>query len=714
MNIDKKNEPELLIHFAGFTLDLQRRGLYRGQQRIHLTSKPLETLIYLAENRGRVVEKHDLLNAVWKDTFVTEDNLVHAIREIRRALGDKKDNPSFVQTVPRQGYRFVCEVSAEGTSLPGQAGVVSAQSPSRAGSGWRIPRWLWIAAPVVAIIAILALLLRVYDISDEKDSGSRGGRINKQITTGEFSCNKPAFSRDGKLILYVSSSEGTRGYGDLFIRQFPEGTALRITNRINPSGDLPVFTADGNHVVFSIPRVDQNGVRHHDLWKVPSLGGPPERFIEDSSGADFSPDGEWVAYTRHQSSEHGLCLSPVSAPDERVVVSAQSYTPRWSPSGEWLAYTTSDPNGADGDIWVCSVSRSTDGRAIISNQKQLTRDNKQIYGLTWTADNRSIIFASKRTGSAQLYLVSIANGSISPLLVGVGEYEAPSASPDGRTVMFHNKRLVNDLMMSTPDGISEAKHMTYGEFHRWSRISPSGDKLASVLREVDNSERLYITDLKTMEGSHLTERAAHHPCWIDKESVGFLSPDASKKNTEVLVVNTHTRETKTLTLFSGEANWLAIHPDRQRVAVVVKSPDGKESIVLRDLSSQGNATIHEGAEYEDLRWSPDGSALCWSKPGVSRNAPLVSGGIWLIEMGKTEPRLIAHDGYCPVWSGDGTSIYFTIREGRQGLWRYDLRQKKEHLIRSWEAVYYYDIVGSRLVFAQLKNDSQIYAISLNQ
>ena len=714
MNISEKKAPEPLIYFAGFTLDLLRRGLYQGPERIHLTSKPLETLIYLVENRGRIVEKQDLLNAVWKDTFVTEDNLVHAIREIRRALGDDKDNPRFVQTVPRQGYRFVCEVSPDGTLLSGAVGDVSAQPLSRAASERRVPRWLWIAAPVVAIIAILALLLWVYDRGGEKKLEARVGRINKQITTGEFSSNKPAFSRDGKLILYVSSSEGTRGYGDLFIRQFPEGTPLRITNSIHPSGDLPVFTADGNHVVFSIPRVDQNGDRHHDLWKVPSLGGPPERFIEDSSGAGFSPDDQWVAYTKQLPSGHALWLSPVSALGERVVVSAQSYTPRWSPNGEWLAYTTSDPNGTDGDIWICNISRSNDGRAIVSTQKQLTRDNKQIYGLTWTADSASIIFASKRTGSAQLYLVSLANGSISPILVGVGEYEAPSASPDGRTVIFHNKRLVNDLMLTTLDGNCEAKNVTYGEFHRWSRISPAGDKLASVLREVDNSERLYLTDLKTKEGSHLTERATRHPCWLDKESVAFLSPDTSRQNTEVLVVNTNTRETKPLTLFSGEANWLAIHPDKERVAVVMKSPEGKESILLRDLSGQGDTTIHEGFEYEDLRWSHDGSALCWSKPGVSRNAPLVSGGIWLIETDQSEPRLVAQDGYCPVWSEDGASIYFTIREGRQGLRRYDLRQKKEYQICGWDAVFGYDIVGSRLAFAQLKNYSQIYSMSLRQ
>ena len=104
---------ETLFHFGGFTLDVQRRGLYRGQDRVRITAKPLETLIFIVENRGRVVQKQEILNAVWKDTFVTEDTLVHAIREVRRALADDRDNPRFILTVPREGYRFVCEVLTE-------------------------------------------------------------------------------------------------------------------------------------------------------------------------------------------------------------------------------------------------------------------------------------------------------------------------------------------------------------------------------------------------------------------------------------------------------------------------------------------------------------------------------------------------------------------------------------------------------------------------
>jgi DNA-binding winged helix-turn-helix (wHTH) protein len=117
MTLPLKRERATLFQFGGFTLDLQRRGLYRDGNRIHLTSKPLELLIYLVENAGRPVEKRELLDSVWNGVFVTEDNLVQAIIEIRRALGDNKDDPRFIQTIPRLGYRFVAEVSLEWTPV---------------------------------------------------------------------------------------------------------------------------------------------------------------------------------------------------------------------------------------------------------------------------------------------------------------------------------------------------------------------------------------------------------------------------------------------------------------------------------------------------------------------------------------------------------------------------------------------------------------------
>ena len=130
---------------------------------------------------------------------------------------------------------------------------------------------------------------------------------------------------------------------------------------------------------------------------------------------------------------------------------------------------------------------------------------------------------------------------------------------------------------------------------------------------------------------------------------------------------------------------------------MLKSPDGREKILMRDLGNKSDTTIHEGWEYEYLRWSPDGSALCWDRPGASRDAPRASGGIWVLIMGQSEPYLVARDAYCPVWSADGTALYFGMRQGQQGLWRHDLRQRKEELVCRWERVFSYDIVGRRLV-----------------
>src|SRR5262245_59915003 len=108
--VDSERKPNSL-KFGAFTLDLQRHGLYRGNTRLRLTYKPFETLAVLVAHRGETVGKQKLLDAVWKDSFVTEDSLVKAVREIRRVLEDEKANPQYIQTVPGEGYRFIAEVS---------------------------------------------------------------------------------------------------------------------------------------------------------------------------------------------------------------------------------------------------------------------------------------------------------------------------------------------------------------------------------------------------------------------------------------------------------------------------------------------------------------------------------------------------------------------------------------------------------------------------
>src|SRR5262245_52853550 len=148
-----------LLQFGPFTLDLQRHGLYSDGKRVHLTAKPFETLAVLVEHRGKTVEKQKLLDAVWKEAFVTEDSLVKAVREIRRVLGDEKGSPQFIQTVPGEGYRFIAEVTPAKVKEPN----ATQETVTLAAPVTRQPRVrFWVVATVLGLLATLAAALLLW------------------------------------------------------------------------------------------------------------------------------------------------------------------------------------------------------------------------------------------------------------------------------------------------------------------------------------------------------------------------------------------------------------------------------------------------------------------------------------------------------------------------------------------------------------------------
>ncbi len=93
--------------FGRFTLDVRRGCLLRDDQEVGLRPKSFEVLCYLVENRGRLISKRELMDAIWIDTFVTEDSLVQCLIDVRRALGDSSRR--LIRTVPRRGYLFSAE-----------------------------------------------------------------------------------------------------------------------------------------------------------------------------------------------------------------------------------------------------------------------------------------------------------------------------------------------------------------------------------------------------------------------------------------------------------------------------------------------------------------------------------------------------------------------------------------------------------------------------
>jgi DNA-binding winged helix-turn-helix (wHTH) protein/tetratricopeptide (TPR) repeat protein len=99
-----------LYEFGPFRIDSAERLLLRDSRPVHITAKAFDTLLVLIQSRSHLVEKSDLMRAVWEDRFVEEGNLAVTISSLRKVLEDDGSEHKYIQTVPKLGYRFVGEV----------------------------------------------------------------------------------------------------------------------------------------------------------------------------------------------------------------------------------------------------------------------------------------------------------------------------------------------------------------------------------------------------------------------------------------------------------------------------------------------------------------------------------------------------------------------------------------------------------------------------
>jgi DNA-binding winged helix-turn-helix (wHTH) protein len=114
-----------VARFGLYEADLQECVLTKGGLRIKLQDQPFQVLALLLEHPGRVVTREEIRHKLWSaNTFVEfDDGLNNAIKKLRVALSDAADNPRFIETVPRRGYRFVAPVDFPSSKLPAQAAV---------------------------------------------------------------------------------------------------------------------------------------------------------------------------------------------------------------------------------------------------------------------------------------------------------------------------------------------------------------------------------------------------------------------------------------------------------------------------------------------------------------------------------------------------------------------------------------------------------------
>src|SRR5689334_21659888 len=121
-------DAERLLRFESFELDVRSRELRKGRERIRLQEQPFEILRLMLERPGDVVTREEMARRLWPDgTFVDfEHSLNAAVKRLRAALGDDADNPKFVETLPRRGYRFIALLREHAGSTNGSQGAAQA------------------------------------------------------------------------------------------------------------------------------------------------------------------------------------------------------------------------------------------------------------------------------------------------------------------------------------------------------------------------------------------------------------------------------------------------------------------------------------------------------------------------------------------------------------------------------------------------------------
>ena len=370
-----------VIRFGIFDVDLRAGQLRRNGLKVRLQEQPFQVLSMLLERPGEVVTREDLHGRLWPaDTFVDFDHgLNAAVKRLRDALGDSAENPRFVETLARRGYRFLAPVEFPSVETsPGQRPV----PPNTAISSASKSRWRLVAAGFMIVLLALGFGLHV---------GMRASRALQPVLPKEIrlTANSPdapvyfgAISPDGRYLAYIDP----RG---AFLREIAtdESHAFSLPEgfRVHHVSWYP----DGSHLLAEAVAESEE---HSGLWNIPLLGGAPRKLVTEGEAGSVSPDGKQLAFLRGDKFNHSeIWLTSTDGGEPRMAVNVPGFVigpPAWSPDSQRFVYLKDVywPGYGTEDVQIEMYELASSKTDLILNDYRLQ------YGLVWTRDNR-ILFS---------------------------------------------------------------------------------------------------------------------------------------------------------------------------------------------------------------------------------------------------------------------------------------------------------------------------------
>jgi Tol biopolymer transport system component/DNA-binding winged helix-turn-helix (wHTH) protein len=660
-----------VFRFGLYELDLQARELRKGGIRIKLQDQPFEILSMLLERPGEVVSREDLQKRLWPaDTFVDFDlSLNSAVKKLRQALSDDAEQPRYIETLYRRGYRFIGSLNGT-TSQAEIAGKNGDSAASRAVGpepGVALPtiaaaprnsrfvntRLLFLLGGLTFFLAAALLWLarsrpiRVLGYTQI----THDGRPKFGMLTDGDRLYLTELEKDHFVIAQVSARGGE--------------TSLLTTPFTNAfTGDI---APDGSSLLVA----DFKGTdKASGVWNLSLPAGTLRRLGDLSpKGAVWLPDGKQLAYTI----DHALYIANADTSNPQQVATMNGWPSGLaiSPDGRKFRFDLNDRRTQTSTLWEIDRTGSNLRRVLSTDDATLLDSSGK-----WTRDGRYYVFQIYRNGANNIWVlpekswpwprkpVQLTNGPLTfsqPLPSADGKkIFAIGAHPEAEFVRFDLQRGLVPYLVDT-----SATDLAFSPDGQWIAYVSIPDETLWRSR-IDGSEPLQLSP---------TSLAAALPRWSpDGKQIVFMARtegtnyhayliSASGGNAELLVPGADA---------GFDPNW---SPDGKTIALTLNDPSAPvdSGISLVDVASRKVSMLSGSNGYFSPRYSPYGKYIL-AIPKSSEKLVLFDRGTqrWADLVGNE----IGPKGY-PTFSHNGQYVYFdTVLTDDPAFYRIRIADRK--------------------------------------
>jgi Tol biopolymer transport system component/DNA-binding winged helix-turn-helix (wHTH) protein len=634
-----------IVRFGLFELDLQARELRKSGIRIKLQEQPFQILSLLLERPGEIVTREELQKRLWPgDTFVDFDlSLNSAVKKLRQALNDDSENPRFIETLYRRGYRFIgsadgvarLEVVQSPNGILGQPEPTEL-TPTKAASSAPTARH---RKPLLLLGTLLLLgLAAVVWLGKPQPPRVLG---YTQITHDRRF--KGGIVTDGERLYFLELD------GDHFVVAQVSASGGETAILPTPFANVAVgdISPDGSSLLVA----DFKGTGISALWSLPLPAGTPRRIGDLAPmSAAWSPDGSELVFSKD--SEIYLAKSDGTDANKLATAHARVFHPRFSPDGNRLRFDVYDTRTASSEIW--EVKRDGTGlRALLPGWNPTPQE---CCG-KWTRDGKYYVFQSFRKGANNIWALAEKGywfgGHAEPVQLTNGplDFSYPVPSRDGKRIFSFGSQPRNELLRLDPKaglvpyfgGIS-ATDLAFSPDGQWVAYVSVPERTLCRSR-IDGSEPLQLTS---------TSMHATLPRWSpDGKQIVFMGRTINT-NYRAYLISASAGEPRELipgAEIGFDPGW---SPDGKSVILALNEADlpGGSGISILDLASKKLSPLPASQDLFSPRWSPDGKYIA----AITKD----SQKLMLFEPSTqkwTELATLPAIGF-PSWSRDGQYLYF--------------------------------------------------------